>query len=119
MASIQKRGNSYRIKVSCGYDTAGKQVVQTMTWRPDEGMTQRQMEKEVNRQAVLFEQECMKGNVTATVKFEDFAGRWFSEFAERSLKGHTLHNYRTVSQSVYDEIGHIRIDKITKLFYIK
>ena len=113
MASIQKRGTSYRIKVSCGYDTSGKQVVQTMTWRPDEDMTQRQIEKEVNRQAVLFEQECLKGSVTATVKFEDFANRWFSEFAERRLKSHTLYGYRKVAPSVYSEIGHIRMDKVT------
>jgi hypothetical protein len=72
MASITKRGNSYRIKVSCGYDTKGKQVIQGMTWKPEEGMTAKQIEKEVNRQAVLFEQECMKGNIVATVKFEDF-----------------------------------------------
>ena len=34
MATITKRGNSYRIKVSCGYSTNGKQVVQTKTWKP-------------------------------------------------------------------------------------
>ncbi|MCM1328745.1 MAG: site-specific integrase, partial [Ruminococcus sp.] len=73
MAAIQKRGNSYRIKVSCGYDAHGKQVIQSMTWRPDEGMSEKQIEKEVQRQAVLFEQACRNGNVVAAVKFEDFA----------------------------------------------
>lgn len=54
MASIEKRGNSFRIKVSCGYRADGKQVFQRMTWTPDEKMTAKQIEKEVQRQAVLF-----------------------------------------------------------------
>ena len=46
MANIRKRGNTYQIRVSCGYDTQGNQVVQTMTWKPTEGMTPRQIEKD-------------------------------------------------------------------------
>ena len=68
MANIQKRGNSYRIKVSCGYDTHGKQVIQSITWKPDEKMTEKQIEKELNRQAVLFEETYMKGNIVAVKK---------------------------------------------------
>ena len=93
MANVQKRGNSYRIKVSCGYDTNGKQVIQSMTWKPDEKMTERQIEKELRRQIVLFEEACMKGNVVATIKFEDFARQWFSEYAEIRLKQRTLEGY--------------------------
>ncbi|MCL2053757.1 MAG: site-specific integrase [Oscillospiraceae bacterium] len=43
MATITKRGNTYRIKVSCGYDVNGKQVVQSMTYRPDESITATQI----------------------------------------------------------------------------
>ena len=39
MATTRKRGNTYQIRVSCGYDTSGNQVVQTMTWKPAENMT--------------------------------------------------------------------------------
>ena len=58
MASIEKRGNSYRIIVSAGLDTTGKQIKRSMTWKPSPGMTERQIEKEVQRQAVLFEERC-------------------------------------------------------------
>lgn len=54
MATITKRGDSYRIRVSCGYDVSGKQLVQSMTWKPENGMTARQIEKEVKKQATLF-----------------------------------------------------------------
>lgn len=49
MATIQKRGDSYSIRVSCGYDSKGKQVIQSMTWKPEPKMTQKQIEKELNR----------------------------------------------------------------------
>lgn len=55
MATIRKRGNSYQIRVSCGYDTSGNQVIQTMTWKPADGMNKK-IEKELNRQAVMFEE---------------------------------------------------------------
>ena len=48
-------------RVSCGYDTNGKQIVRQKTWTPDKNMTPKQIEKEVNRQAVLFEEECKNG----------------------------------------------------------
>ena len=114
MANIQKRGNSYRIKVSCGYDTHGKQVIQSMTWKPpDENMTERQIEKELQRQAVLFEEECLKGNVVAAIKFEDFARQWFKEYAEISLKQRTVEGYHQMEKRIYKAIGHIRMDKLT------
>lgn len=86
MATISKRGDSYRIKVSCGYDVSGKQVVQTKTWKPEEGMTERQIKKELDRQAVLFEEECKRGQITAAIKFETFAEQWFEEYAKINLR---------------------------------
>lgn len=59
MASIRKRGNTYQIRVSCGYNTSGDQVVQIQNWTPDAGMTQKQIEKELNRRAVEFEKQML------------------------------------------------------------
>ena len=62
MATIKKRegktGTSYLIRSSCGYDTSGRQVMRSMTWKPKPGMTEKQIEKELNRQAVLFDEKC-------------------------------------------------------------
>ena len=49
MANITKRGNSYSIRVSCGYDSKGRQIMQSMTWKPDPKMTPRQIEKELKK----------------------------------------------------------------------
>lgn len=58
MATIAKRGNSYRITASVGYTIAGKQVRQRMTWTPEPDMTERQIQKQIKRQAALFENSC-------------------------------------------------------------
>lgn len=113
MASIEKRGNSYRIKVSCGYKADGTQVFQRMTWTPDEKMTAKQIEKEVQRQAVLFEEDCKRGQIVSAVKFETFAEEWFEEYAKLNLKSTTYTRQRQLTKRVYAAIGHIRLDKIT------
>ncbi|MCL2634961.1 MAG: site-specific integrase [Oscillospiraceae bacterium] len=113
MATIQKRGDSYKITVSTGYSADGKQVRQYTTYKPNEGMTTRQIEKELQKKAVLFEMECLKGQVTATIKFEDFARQWFKEHAEIKLKKRTLANYHGLEYRIYKAIGHLRMDKIT------
>ena len=113
MATIRKRGNSYQIRVSCGYDTKGSQVEQSMTWKPAKGMTERQIQKELNRVAVMFEDKCINGYVTAAIKFQDFAEQWFKEYAEIALKTQTIRCYHTLETRVYKAIGHMRMDKIT------
>ena len=113
MATIRKRGNSYQIRVSCGYDTEGHQVVQTMTWKPAEGMTKKQIEKELQRQAILFEEKCLKGQVTANIKFQDFAEQWFREYAEVNLRHNSHDRMLDLRPRVYEALGHLRMDKIT------
>ena len=114
MASIRKKNNnSYEIRVSCGYDVNGKQKFQQMTWKPEEGMTPKQIEKEVNRQAVLFEEACKKGQITANVKFEEFAEQWFQEYAKLNLRNTSYEKMKQLPPRVYPAIGHLRIDKIT------
>ena len=113
MATIRKRGNSYQIRVSCGYDTSGNQVVQTMTWKPADGMNKKQIEKELQKQAILFEDKCMEGQVTANIKFQDFAEQWFEEYAKLNLRNTSYERMKQLTVRVYPAIGHLRLDKIT------
>ena len=48
MATIQKRGQSYSIRVSSGYDISGKQIIHSKTWTPKPGLSERQIKKEWN-----------------------------------------------------------------------
>ena len=61
MATAVKRGDSYKITASCGYDISGKQIRKHTTWTPPAGMTPRQIAKELERQKVLFEERVNSG----------------------------------------------------------
>ena len=113
MATIQKRGDSYSIRVSCGYDSKGKQAIQSMTWKPEPKMTQKQIEKELNRQAVMFEEACNHGYQSKAVKFEVFAEEWFEEYAKPNIRNTTYERMLQLRKRVYAAIGHMRMDKIT------
>lgn len=113
MANITKRKNSYLIRVSCGYDVSGKKMMQTMTWKPEPGMTERQIQKELNRQAVMFEQACQGKQIVNTLKFEELAEEWFTQYAAVKQKTQTISRIKQLRERTYKAIGHLRIDKIT------
>ncbi len=114
MATYTKRGNSYRLRVSCGYSPEGKQVMKSKTWTPAPGLTERQIEKELTRQMVLFDEECRGSSLTdGHIKFETFAGQWFTEYVEKALGKKTQANYRQMAPRIYEGIGHLYMDKIT------
>ena len=113
MATIKKRGNSYLIRVSCGYDINGNHKEQSFTWIPDEGMSKRQIEKELNRQAVMFEEACNHGYKASAVKFQELAEEWFESYAKNTLRSTTYERMLQLKHRVYPAIGHLRIDKIT------
>ena len=114
MATIRKRGNSYQIRVSAGYDSEYRQVIHTKTWKPTPGMTERQIEKEVARQAIMFEEYCKKGIVTVNVKFKEFAEKWLNDFARVNLKKTTFQRMKNTTIRVYAAFGHLRVDSITR-----
>lgn len=113
MATIKKRGDSYLIRVSCGYDINGNHKEQSFTWKPDEGMSKKQIEKELNRQAVMFEEACNHGYKASAVKFQELAEEWFENYANLNLRHTTLYRMRNITHRVYPLLGHLRIDKIT------
>lgn len=115
MATIQKRGNSYRIRAFCGYTASGKQNEKTMTWKPDPGMTEKQIAKELDRQAVLFEEKCQGMAQGANIKFQLFAEQWFKDYAEKNLRPRTLAMMHGLEARTYAAIGHLRIDKINAM----
>ena len=123
MASIHKRNGSYFIMVSCGYDMHGKQVRRTMTYTPEPGMTAKQIEKEVQRQAILFEEKCKTGQAAESgcMKLSEFIEQYFDSHAELNLKKKTIVGYRNMAKIVNKGLGHLRIDRITPqqitLFY--
>lgn len=114
MANIKKidnkSGTSYQITVSAGRDTKGKQIRHYMTWVPPKGMTPGKVEKELQRQALKFEEQVNAGtHQDNSIPFQSFAEKWLLEFAEKQLKIKTVEEYRKLLERVYTAIGHIKL----------
>ena len=116
MSTIEKRGETYRITVSAGYDLNGKQIKHKMTYKPAPGMTKKQIEKELRRQAVLFEENIRNGLTNdGNIKFEAFASSWIEQIErEGELKPLTIKRLKQCQERTYAAIGHLKLNKITK-----
>ena len=104
MATIQKRGDSYSIRVSCGYDSKGKHVIQSMTWESEPKMTAKQIEKELNRQTVMFEESVNRGLRTSAIKFQELAEEWFENYAKNNLRSTTYERIKQLTHRIYPAI---------------
>ena len=118
MAHIEERRNkngeitSYRIIVCCGYGADGKKKTQAMRWKPPkEGMTQKQIDKAVNKAAAEFEAACIGGKVVNARKLQVLIEDWFT-IHETAVAASTIKKYRDCCKRIYPTLGHIRIDKL-------
>ena len=108
MATIQKQGRGYKITVSQGRDYTGKKIRKYMTWVPEPGMTERQIKKELERQAVLFEEKVSSGaTANGSMRFADFAEKYMTEYAALYLKPKTIATYTENLSRINQAIGHI------------
>lgn len=63
---------TYYIRAFDGYDSQGEQIVRSMTWKPSENLTPKQIEKELQRQVIMFEETVKKGTcLTVTPAFQN------------------------------------------------
>lgn len=116
MASIRKRGDTYQIRVSVGYDVHGRQIIKTKTWKPEPGWTGRRIEKELNKAAVRFETDVTTGHyVDGSIRFEEFAEKWMKEYAEKNLRPKTIARYQMLLSRIYPAIGHIKLEQLQPL----
>lgn len=117
MANIRKitgkGGDSYKITVFSGVDTQGRQVRHYRTWKPEPGMTARQIEKAVQRAAVDFERELELGyQADNRQTFAQYA-EYVLQLKERAgLKPKTLYEYKAQLVRVNAAIGHMKLQDI-------
>ncbi len=119
MAQITKKTNKkgetvFQIRVSCGYDYKGRQRTKSMTYKP-KAKSPKQIEKEVQKQAVLFEQQCSEQPLQQKIKFADLADEWLAFETEKGkLKIGSLEVYKGLRERTYNYLGHMYIENITR-----
>lgn len=117
MATIErisgKNGVTYRTSVSSGFDTSGKRIRHRMTYKPEPGMTARQIEKAVQRAAADFERSIEQGFVLDSRQtFAEYAS-YVLDLKERAgLKTKTLDRYKELLIRINQAIGHLKIADI-------
>ena len=117
MATIEKitgkTGTTYRISVSGGFDTAGKRIRHRMTYKPEPGMTARQIQKAVQRAAADFERSIEQGYALDNRQtFADYAA-YVIDLKERTgTKHRTITGYKRLLVRTNQAIGHMAIQDI-------
>lgn len=117
MATIKKHVSkagkvTYYIRTYDGYDSKGKQIERSMTWKPPENMTAKQIEKELQRQAVMFEESVKKGTCfDSDTRFAEYAEIWL-ENNKPILAPKTYERYKALLKNINTAIGEIKLVKL-------
>lgn len=119
MASIETRKNkngditSYRIVVSCGYDSSGKKIVHKTSWKPDLNRTAKQNEKALQKAATEFEQAIELGfQIDQRQTFEEYAEYALEQKAMSGVKDKTIIRYKELLTRINAEIGALKLSDI-------
>ena len=93
MASIRKRGNSYLLVVSMGYDPEGhRRKPKQKTVHPPENLTPKSKEKWLEEEAALFERQCKNQPLTVdkSITLAEYTAYWLAHIAPGKLAKSTL-----------------------------
>ena len=113
MAQISKCGDSYTIRCYCGTDVNGKRIIRNFTWKPDDEMTPKQIEKELEKQALLCEERCRRGIVLDTnMTFAKYINEVWLPRAESETKTTTFTRYKGMLGRIIPALGHFKIGQI-------
>ena len=115
MASIRKRGGSYLLVVSMGYDYKGNRIrPRQKTVHPPEGLTPKQKEKWLNEQAVLFERECkgLPQEVDRSITLAKYTELWLREIAPGKLAKSTLARERQDIDRFLPVLGNLKLTEL-------
>ncbi|MCL2253074.1 MAG: site-specific integrase [Lachnospiraceae bacterium] len=116
MASIRKRGNTYQITVSNGYDINGKKITETTTCEPT-AKTAKKIELEVRDFAFEFEKKVKSGKYISGDKmtFADFTNLWFAKYADGQLADTSISRAKSTFNVILPYIGHKKISALQPL----
>lgn len=116
MATARKRNGSFEITAYDGYDINGRQIRKYRTWTPQPGMTPRQIEKELERRKMEFEQEVQTGqHLSSGIRFAEYSEIWMQrgqEGSERPLAPKTYDRYKTLLERINLALGNIKMGEI-------
>ena len=114
MPSIKKRGDTFRIMVSLGYDMDGHQIRKTTTFKPPENVTPGKAEKLATAYAYEFEKRCQgMVNMNENIRFSELCEWYYDQIAVHKLKPSTYYNNRKIIDCyVMPYLGNMKLKDI-------
>lgn len=115
MASIRKRGDSYQVTVSNGYDAAGRKITETATYMPEPGMKKKEIELALNGFAADFERAVKSGrNVRGErMSLAELSHLYLDDMKPPILARTTYKDYTDrINNRIVPAMGHIKIGNI-------
>ena len=116
MANITPRKNkdgstSYLIRVFVDQKLSGQQIMKSMTYKPEAGLTQRQIDKKLIEISMEFEKKCKFGLISfdGSTRFEEYAAKWL-ENAQIAPK--TKEQYKYLLVRINQAIGHVKLQNV-------
>ena len=113
MASIEKRGDSFRIKIFLGNSPSGKKRFRTTTFIPV-SKSEKKALKEVQAFAARFEDQVKRGEVfdeRITVE-KYYREHWLPDFGYKLTAHEKQETERTIERVWLPEIGHLKINEV-------
>lgn len=107
MASVKNRDGSYHIRCYCGTGSRGKRINKHLVWTPDEGMTQRQIERELSKQIAEFENRREQDlTVNSKITLEKYVNNIWLDRVRNELKPTTFNRYQQLLSRILPALGH-------------
>ena len=115
MASLTKRGNSYKIMISLGYDIHGKQIRKTTTYTPPPNVTVNKGRKLAESFAHDFEKRCRGvSDLGENIRFKDLMTWYYTEIAPNVIREGTIYDQKVLlNLYVVEEFGHLKLKDLT------
>lgn len=116
MATIEKRGETYRITVSIGYDVNGKQIHKRMTYKPPENLTPSQLKRDLQKKALDFEEKCQSGlYLDGSIKLADYIPMFYKDYCKNNVRESTLIGYKAKEKHIVERLGHLSLEKYSRI----
>lgn len=110
---VSKSGEiTYYIRAYDGYDSSGKQIEHRMSWKPPKNMSEKQIERELQKQISRFEDSIKTGTLfDSDTRFSEYAETWLEDnkfyFAPK-----TYERYKSLLEVINMAIGDIKLTKL-------
>lgn len=114
---IRKRGKTYLICISLGFDSNGKRIRKYVTYNPDPTLTPRQADQTAFKYGIEIENKLKRGGTLKyeSLTFSQFAEMYFRDFAP-TLKEYTAIQYKDIYERRFKPyFGNMRIKNIRPL----